>query len=85
MYINGRKITIDELQELADKLVGALINDVFDSIKKDGMDIACPGSKDKQKAILKKMMSHYVKIEEYEKCAYLRDLILINKLYKNGV
>tara|TARA_R100001015_G_C4491133_1_gene68672 strand:- start:171 stop:404 length:234 start_codon:yes stop_codon:yes gene_type:complete len=75
MYINGRKITLDELKELADKLVGSLIDDIYKSIHEDGIDLACPGTKYKQRQILKKMIQHYVEIEEYEKCAYLRDLI----------
>tara|TARA_R100000315_G_C5222162_1_gene133818 strand:+ start:705 stop:938 length:234 start_codon:yes stop_codon:yes gene_type:complete len=75
MYINGRKITLDELQGLADKLVGSLIDDIYTTIKKDGIELACPGTKYKQRQILKKMIEHYINIEEYEKCAYLRDLI----------
>jgi hypothetical protein len=75
MYINGRKITLEELQQLADNLVGSLIDDIYESIVKDGIDAACPGPKDRQIGVINKMIQHYVDLEEYEKCAYLRDKI----------
>tara|TARA_R110001583_G_scaffold13766_5_gene58749 strand:- start:4747 stop:4977 length:231 start_codon:yes stop_codon:yes gene_type:complete len=75
MYINGRKVTLDDLKKLADKLIGSLINDLYKTLKSDGIDKAIPGTKKEQKALLHKMLQHYIELEEYEKCAYIRDQI----------
>ena len=75
MYINGRKITLDELEQLANKLIGSLIDDLYDNIVKDGIQKHVPGVKNKQRSVLNKMIEHYVEREEYERCAILRDLI----------
>ena len=75
MYINGRKITLDELEQLANKLIGSLIDDLYDNIVKDGIEEHVPGVKKKQRSVLNKMIEHYVEREEYERCAILRDLI----------
>ena len=83
MYINGKKITLEELQELADKLIGSLIDDLFESIDKDGLAVAIPGDRDKQISVLKKMMKYYIEREQYEKCAAIRDLINITKALQN--
>tara|TARA_A100001201_G_scaffold1118_3_gene2845 strand:- start:667 stop:918 length:252 start_codon:yes stop_codon:yes gene_type:complete len=83
MYINGKKITLEELQELADKLIGSLIDDLFESIDKDGLAAAIPGDRDKQISVLKKMMKYYIEREQYEKCAAIRDLININNALQN--
>ena len=75
MYINGRKITLEELQVLTGKLIGSLIDDLYKNILLDGVEINVPGVKKKQRAVLNKMIEHYVEREEYEKCAKLRDMI----------
>tara|TARA_R110000796_G_scaffold195823_1_gene312370 strand:+ start:1613 stop:1846 length:234 start_codon:yes stop_codon:yes gene_type:complete len=75
MYINGRKITLEELQVLTGKLIGSLIDDLYKNILLDGVEIHVPGVKKKQRAVLNKMIEHYVEREEYEKCAKLRDMI----------
>ena len=75
MYINGRKITLDQLEELANKLIGSLIDDLYDNIIKDGIEEHVPGVKKKQRSVLNKMIEHYVEREEYERCAILRDMI----------
>jgi hypothetical protein len=75
MYINGRKITLDQLEELTQNLIGALINDIYDTIITDGIDVAIPGVKEKQLSMINKMIEYYVEDEQYEKCAVLRDKI----------
>ncbi len=75
MYINGRKITLDELEQLANNLIGSLIDDLYDNILKDGIKEHVPGIKKKQRSVLNKMIEHYVEREEYERCAILRDMI----------
>jgi len=75
MYINGRKVTLEELQQLTGKLISSLIDDLYDSIVVDGVEEHVPGAKIKQRSVLNKMIEHYVEREEYEKCAKLRDLI----------
>ena len=75
MFINGRKITLDELEQLADKLIGSLIDDLYDTIKEEGIEIAVPGVLKKQRSVLNKMIEHYIEREEYERCAVLRDMI----------
>ena len=75
MYINGRKITLAELEELTSKLIGSLIDDLYANILIDGVEEHVPGIRKKQRAVLNKMIDHYVEREEYEKCAKLRDLI----------
>tara|TARA_B110000211_G_scaffold173257_1_gene195694 strand:- start:2163 stop:2432 length:270 start_codon:yes stop_codon:yes gene_type:complete len=75
MYINGRKITLDQLEELTQNLIGALINDIYDTIITDGIDVAIPGVKKKQLSMINKMIEYYVEGEQYEKCAVLRDKI----------
>tara|TARA_A100001201_G_C4070299_1_gene195593 strand:+ start:122 stop:370 length:249 start_codon:yes stop_codon:yes gene_type:complete len=80
MYINGKKVTIEQLEELADKLIGTLIDDIYKSIDEDGVELAVPGPPKKQVAILNKILKYYIKREEYEKCATLRDLINIKSL-----
>ena len=75
MYINGRKITLDELEQLANNLIGSLIDDLYDNIIKDGIKEHVPGIKKKQRSVLNKMIEHYVEREEYERCAILRDMI----------
>lgn len=75
MYINGRKITIEELEQLANKLIGTLLDQMFNQIQKEGLDKACPYPKSQQKAALKKMMEYYIEQEEYEKCATVRDIL----------
>ena len=83
MYINGRKITLDELQQLADKLIGSLIDDIYNTIDEKGLAEAVPGDKDQQLSILTKMMKYYVEREQYEKCAAIRDLINITNALHN--
>jgi len=78
MYINGRKITLDELEELANNLIGGLIDELYKNILTDGIDISVPGTKYKQRKILRKIEKHFIEIEQYEKCAILRDLIKSN-------
>ena len=80
MYINGRKITLEDLEALTDNLIGALINDLYKSIQEDGIEISIPGDKQKQLSVLNKMITHYVEREEYEKCAQLRDIIVLHAL-----
>jgi hypothetical protein len=75
MYINGRKITLDELEVLTNNLIRSLIDDLYKSILDDGIEMHVPGVKKKQRSILNKMIEHYVEREEYEKCATLRDMI----------
>ena len=75
MYINGRKITIEELQQLANKLIGTLLNDLYDQIQEKGLKEGCPYPKKQQKAALSKMMEFYIEQEEYEKCAVVRDIL----------
>ncbi len=75
MYINGRKVTLEELQQLTGKLISSLIDDLYDSIVVDGVEEHVPGAKIKQRSVLNKMIEHYVEREEYEKCAVLRDMI----------
>jgi|TARA_R110000822_G_scaffold76828_3_gene184660 protein-arginine kinase activator protein McsA len=75
MYINGRKITLDELEVLTNNLISSLIDDLYKSILDDGIEMHVPGVKKKQRSILNKMIEHYVEREEYEKCATLRDMI----------
>ena len=75
MYINGRKITIEELEALANKLIGSLIDDLYNNIKKDGIQKHIPGPKKRQKSVLDKMIQYYISTEEYEKCAYIHNLI----------
>ena len=73
MYINGRKITLDQLEELTHNLIGAIIDDLYNIIITDGIDQAVPGDKAKQHSIINKMIEYYVEGEQYEKCAVLRD------------
>ncbi len=75
MYINGRKITLEELEELTDNLISNLIIDLYDNIITDGVDLSIPGTPYKQRQILRKMEKHFVHMEQYEKCAVIRDLI----------
>tara|TARA_R110002072_G_C7722882_1_gene515027 strand:- start:103 stop:336 length:234 start_codon:yes stop_codon:yes gene_type:complete len=75
MYINGRKVTLEELQQLTGKLISSLIDDLYDGIVVDGIEEHVPGARIKQRSVLNKMIEHYVEREEYEKCAKLRDLI----------
>jgi len=75
MYINGRKITIEELERMAHKLIGTLLNDLYLEIEQHGLDIACPYPKNKQRAALKKMMQYYIEEEKYEKCAVIRNIL----------
>jgi len=79
MYINGRKITLEDLELMAERLIGSLIDDVYNSIQKNGVAEAIPGSIEQQVSVLKKMMKYYVDSEQYEKCAAIRDLIKITK------
>ena len=48
MYINGRKITLDELEQLANNLIGSLIDDLYEGIQKDGIKENIPGDNKKQ-------------------------------------
>ena len=75
MYINGRKVTLEELEQLTDNLISGLILDLYDNIMTDGVDLSIPGTPYKQRQILRKMERHFVGMEEYEKCAVIRDLI----------
>ena len=75
MYINGRKITLEELEQLANNLIGSLIDDLYDDIIRDGIEKHVPDKKKKQRSVLNKMIEHYIEREEYEKCATLRDMI----------
>jgi len=75
MYINGRKITLEDLEQLTENLISSLIDDLYINIQKDGIEEHVPGVRKKQRSILNKMIEHYVEREEYEKCATLRDMI----------
>jgi len=75
MYINGRKITLEDLEQLTENLISSLIDDLYINILEDGIEEHVPGVKKKQRSILNKMIEHYVEREEYEKCATLRDMI----------
>jgi len=75
MYINGRRVTLEELEKLTDNLIGSLIDDLYDLIHDEGIEVAVPGVLKKQRSVLNKMIEHYVEREEYEKCAVLRDMI----------
>jgi len=80
MYINGRKITLEDLEALTHNLINSLINDLFNDLKTNGIDESIPGDSKKQLSVLNKMIEHYIAIEEYEKCAYLRDQIILHAL-----
>jgi len=75
MFINGRRVTLEELEQLADNLIGSLIDDLYVIIQDEGIDVAVPGVLKKQRSVLNKMIEHYIEREEYEKCAVLRDMI----------
>ena len=75
MYINGKKVTIEELEALANKLIGSLIDDLYNNIKRNGIGQNIPGPKKRQKSVLNKMIQYYISTEEYEKCAYIHKMI----------
>jgi len=87
MYINGRKITLHELRNIADKLIGSLIDDLYKTITTEGIQ-AVEKKKSNQIDLLKQLLQHFINAEEYEKCAYIRDLLnkyKLTKTTKNGI
>jgi len=74
MYFNNRKMSAEELEEFVYKLLDCLIDDVYNTIEKEGVAIFFPDDTYKQRKLIKKMIEHYVEIEQYEKCAVLTKL-----------
>ena len=71
MYINGKKISLDQLQVFTDKLLVCLIEDMYKTVTTEGVDIIFPDDEYQQKKLIRKMFEFYQEREEYEKCAVL--------------
>ncbi len=78
MYINGRKISLDELQEFTNKLIGTLVDDLYTTVTTEGVESIFPSDKYNQDKLLRKMLEFYEEQEQYEKCAEIHKLQVIN-------
>jgi len=68
----SEKMIIGEFEILQAILVSNLVDNVVFILKKDSLDLT-----------LKKAMDYFLSIEEYEKCAKIRDLEYLLKTQKN--
>lgn len=74
MYINGKKVTLEQLKAIAEKLIGKMIDDMYDDMVERGIE-ALSIEEEERQILLNNMLTHYINVEEYEKCAHIRDLI----------
>tara|TARA_R100001015_G_C4616782_1_gene172989 strand:- start:63 stop:299 length:237 start_codon:yes stop_codon:yes gene_type:complete len=78
MYINGKKISLEQLETFTNNLITGLIDDLYKSVISDGVDSIFPNDTYNQQKLIKKMLEYYIEHEEYEKCAKLHKLQVIN-------
>mgnify|MGYP003149352113 CR=1 FL=1 len=74
MYINGRELSLEELEQFTHKLLAHLIDDLYNTVINDGAASIFPGDEAQQHKLIKKMIEHYIDTEQYERCAVLSEL-----------
>ena len=78
MYINGKQISLDQLKRFTGNLIDGLINDLYISVINDGVEVIFPDDEYNQQKLIRKMLTYFEEHEEYEKCAKLHKLQVIN-------
>lgn len=71
MYINGKKKTLEQLERFTDNLIVTLIEEMYDTVVKEGPSSYFPDDEYQQNKLIRKMLEYYQEREEYEKCAVL--------------
>tara|TARA_R110002096_G_scaffold37730_4_gene104615 strand:+ start:477 stop:716 length:240 start_codon:yes stop_codon:yes gene_type:complete len=79
MYINGKKKTLEELNHFTYDLLDCLIDELYGILTTDGIDTIFPGDTLQQRKLIKKMIEHYIELEQYERCAVLDKIQVINQ------
>jgi len=74
MYLNDRKMSMEDLERFTNRLIGCLIDNLYDTIVEEGIQSVYPDDEYNQEKLLRKMEEHYVSTEQYEKCAVLTKL-----------
>ena len=78
MYINGKKISLNQLQSFTDNLLSCLVDDLYTTVIDEGVESVFPSDTYNQNKLLRKMLEYYEEKEQYEKCAKLHILQVIN-------
>ncbi len=78
MYINGKQISADQLESFTDKLLTCLVDDLYSTVTEEGVEVIFPSDSYNQNKLLRKMLEYYEEKEQYEKCAVLHKLQVIN-------
>ena len=74
MYLNDRKMSLEDLERFTYSLIGCLIDNLYDTLVNEGVQSVYPDDEYNQEKLLRKMEEHYVSTEQYEKCAVLAKL-----------
>ncbi len=75
MYINGKKVTLEDLQAIAQKLIGRMIEDLYDDLVENGVESLKVEEEGDRSTLLNNMLEYFIQVEEYEKCSHIRDII----------
>lgn len=75
MYINGKKVTLEDLQAIAQKLIGRMIEDLYDELVENGVESLKVDEEGDRTTLLNNMLEYFIQVEEYEKCSHIRDII----------
>ncbi len=75
MYINGKKVTLEDLQAIAQKLIGRMIEDLYDDLVENGVESLKVEEEGDRTTLLNNMLEYFIQVEEYEKCSHIRDII----------
>ncbi len=75
MYINGKKVTLEDLQAIAQKLIGRMIEDLYDDLVENGVESLKVEEEGDRATLLNNMLEYFIQVEEYEKCSHIRDII----------
>jgi len=76
--MNGKELSLEELEQFTHKLLVCLIDDMYNTVISEGPGAVFPGDKIQQRKLINKMIEHYVESEQYERCAVLSKLQVIN-------
>ena len=75
MYINGKKVTLEDLQAIAQKLIGRMIEDLYDDVVENRVESFLMIRRPPRSTLLNNMLEYFIQVEEYEKCSHIRDII----------
>ncbi len=76
--MNGKKISLSRLDKFTHNLLTLLIDELYTTVTTKGASAVFPDDSYEQGKLIRVMTKYYEDIEQYERCAVLHKLKVIN-------